>query len=61
MVTITFADPGEYPAADRNEQLRRLHNIQVVQSQRGWKLSDVQQARLDATNGIVYRLITKES
>lgn len=53
---LDFADPGEYPAADRQQNIRQLHNIMVVQSIKGWKLSDYQQAMLDAKNGIVYRL-----
>ena len=36
--------------------LRRIHNVTVVQSRKGWTRADVMQALADADKGIVYSL-----
>ena len=40
--------------AHENPQVRRLHNIKVVQSRKGWKFADLRKAMADAAAGIVY-------
>ncbi len=40
--------------AHRIPAARRLHNMMVVQSRRGWKYADIEKAIADANAGIVY-------
>jgi hypothetical protein len=37
-----------------NPQVRRLHNVKVVQSRRGWKVDEVCKAIIDANDSIAY-------
>jgi hypothetical protein len=40
--------------ADTNPMVRKIHNVKVVQSRKGWKYADVEKAIADAKAGIVY-------
>jgi len=47
----------------QNPQLRRIHNVAVVQSRKGWTKAEAFQAITDANAGITYpipQLVDKE-